>query len=374
MSLSPGLSRKEGWRRYCDTPPRVRPEPLTPARLRALGPAARDEYDESRHDWHPNMAIVSTPQLASLHKSIDEIVQGNRQGPGSYNDDKTLGVAAIDALPGLGKTTIANTFGRAFDRADIARHGPLTPEGNPRLPVFRVGIPADATIKTLNERICMFYGHPAMSRRHHGFSATRLGSFALDCVISAETRLGILDDVHFVSPRRKDGLDVINHLKFLNSEFPVTFVFAGVDLEGKGFFFEGGSGAMASKAQIGRRWTRLEVSPFEISSGEGRASWRSLLKTTEQRLVLARARPGMLDGISDYLFERSSGHIGSFFSLISRGCYRAIRTGEEELTRDLLDGVRIDEAAEKARRELAAGFAADRLTTRPKGRKKPVPV
>ena len=60
----------------------------------------------------------------------------------------------------------------------------------------------------------------------------------------------------------------------------------------------------------------------------------SLLKATEQQIVLARARPGMLVEIADYLFDRSTGHIGSYFSLITRGCYRAIRTGEETITRE----------------------------------------
>jgi len=36
----------------------------------------------------------------------------------------------IDALPGPGKTTMANVFARAFDRAQIRRHGPVTGEGH----------------------------------------------------------------------------------------------------------------------------------------------------------------------------------------------------------------------------------------------------
>ena len=65
--------------------------------------------------------------------------------------------------------------------------------------------------------------------------------------------------------------------------------------------------------------------------------------------VTARARPGMLTGLAGYLFERTSGHIGSFITLITRGCVKAIRSGEEELTAALLDRVRIDEASEQAR-------------------------
>lgn len=81
--------------------------------------------------------------------------------------------------------------------------------------------------------------------------------------------------------------------------------------------------------------------------------------------MLADRRPGMLaDKLSDYLFARSSGHIGSLMTLINRGCQRAVRTGTERLTRELMDLVKNDEASEKARRELEAAFEARRLTTR----------
>jgi hypothetical protein len=78
----------------------------------------------------------------------------------------------------------------------------------------------------------------------------------------------------------------------------------------------------------------------------------------------------MLTELADYLFARCSGRIGSLSTLITRGCYRAICSGEERLTRDLLEPIRIDEAAEKKRAELMAGFATGRLTTRPQGRRK----
>jgi len=357
------LSRKEGWRRYVGTPPRDRPDHLLPAALKRLSAGAREDYDEARHDWHANFGIVRTPQLAAVHDELDVIVSAGRCDP-----DRVRGAAAIDALPGLGKTTAANSFARAFDRAQIHRHGPLTGEGHERIPVFRVGLTSNTTLRTLNRMICEFYGHPATGRA----SAAQLASHALDCVLSCETRVGIIDDVHFIDPRRKDGLDVSNHLKWLANELPVTFIYVGVGLAGRRLFAEGLTGENAVLAQTGRRWTRLELPPFEIVSSEGRQHWQSLLKATERQLVLARARPGMLTTMAAYLFERTSGHIGSFVTLISRGCYKAIRCGEEQLTTRLLDAVRIDEASEQARSQLAAAFKAGRLSATPPARR-PVP-
>ncbi|HEX9354501.1 MAG TPA: TniB family NTP-binding protein [Streptosporangiaceae bacterium] len=350
------LSRKEGWRRYVDAPPRQRPEPLTAAQLSSLGATAREDYDEARHDWHANFGIVQTPQLGTIHDELDLIVSANRQDP-----DRIRGAAVIDALPGLGKTTIANSFARGFDRAQLRRHGPLTSEGHERIPVFRVGLTSNTTLRTLNRMICEFYGHPATNRAN----AAQLASHSLDCVLSCQTRVGVIDDLHFIDPRRKDGLDVSNHLKWLANELPVTFIYVGVGLAERRFLAEGLTGDGAALAQTARRWTRLQVPPFEIISGQGRQHWRSLLKATERQLVLARAEPGMLTSLADYLFARTSGHIGSYITLITRGCFKAIRSGEERLTAPLLDTVRIDEASEQARQQLAAAFAAGRLSATP---------
>jgi hypothetical protein len=108
------LSRKEGWRRYVDTPPRDRPEQLLLAQLKRLGEGARKDYDEARHDWHANFGTLRTPQLAAVHDELELIVSAGRQDP-----DRVRGAAVIDALPGLGKTTAANSFARGFDRAQI---------------------------------------------------------------------------------------------------------------------------------------------------------------------------------------------------------------------------------------------------------------
>jgi len=350
------LSRKEGWRRYVDQPARTTPEALTVKQLARLRGDAREDYDEARHDWHANFGILKTPQLDALREELAEIVATNRQ-----DLDRVRGAAVIDALPGLGKTTIANTFARDFDRAQMRSHGAFTTDGHERLPVFRVGLTSRTTLRTLNRMICDFYGHPGTERAN----AAQLASWAVDCVLSCATKVGFIDDIHFVDPHRKDGVEVSNHLKWLANELPVTFIYAGVGLAERRLFAEGFHGEQAALAQTARRWTRLELPPFHITSNTGRRQWLGLLKATERQLVLARNRPGMLVDLADYLFTRSTGHIGSFVTLITRGCFKAIRTGAEQLTTDVLDAVRIDVASEQARTELTAAFAAGRLSATP---------
>jgi hypothetical protein len=142
-------------------------------------------------------------------------------------------------------------------------------------------------------------------------------------------------------------------------------IFVGVGLAARGLFSEGSSYEDAVIAQTGRRTTKLDMRPFTIDSDDGRFDWRRILLAIEKRIVLADKRPGMLaDELSDYLFARSTGHIGSLMTLINRGCQRAVRTGAERLDRDLLDRVKNDAASEKGRQELDNAFQAGRITTR----------
>jgi hypothetical protein len=178
-------------------------------------------------------------------------------------------------------------------------------------------------------------------------------------------RLLIVDDLHFLKWRHTNGVEVSNHFKHIANEFPVTLILIGVGLAQRGLFSEGNSYADAVLAQTGRRTTRLGMEPFRIDTDEGRDAWRQLLLGVEQRVVLAHKGPGMLAGdLSDYLFARSTGHIGSLMTLLNRGCQRAVRTGTERLTAELLDTVKCDAASEAARRELEAALTSGRLTTK----------
>jgi hypothetical protein len=355
------LARKEGWLEYVQAPPRTPPDRLGRHALTRLGPAARSEYDLARRGWHANIGPLKTPQMAAVHEDLWEIIDSNM-----HDGDKVKGAAAIDAFPGLGKTTTALTFARQFHRREAGGPGSLTPDGNEHLPVCRVSLAAGTTIKALNQAILGFYAHPATGR--YGRSTTgQLGSQALDCILSCATRLVVVDDVHFLDMRRRDGIEVSNHLKWLASEFPVTFLFAGVSLRERGLMSEGMTAAEQASAQTARRWTRLTLDPFTISDEPGRRQWRSLLLAIEKHLILADAHPGMLaDDLAGYLFARTTGHIGSLMTLVNRGARRAVRRGGEALTAELLDAVKIDEAAEQARAQIQAALDGGRLKARPR--------
>ncbi|BFV57545.1 AAA family ATPase [Kitasatospora sp. CMC57] len=352
------LAHKEGWRQLVLAPDRVMPELLPLAGLRALSLPARAAYDRARRVWHANLGPIKTPQLAALHEDLWDIVDSNLQ-----DGDKAKGAVAVDAFPGLGKTTAVLSFAKQFHLREIAEAGPFTEDGHERWPVCRVGLTGNTGMKDFNRAMLDFFGHPGEARG----TTTQIGERALDCFLSCEVRLLVVDDLHFLRWRNRSATEISNHFKYIANEFPVTLLFVGVGLAERGLFGEVDSDGDESLAQTGRRTTALTVEPFMIRREEQRRDWRNLLLAIEQRLVLANSYPGMLaDDLSDYLFARSTGHIGSLMTLVNRGCQRAIRTGAERLDTKLLDQVKNDAAAEAARTHVEASLAAKRLTSRPK--------
>ncbi|BBZ50287.1 AAA family ATPase [Mycobacterium heidelbergense] len=350
------LARKEGWQRFVRTPARIRPESLTRSDLESLSEETFDDYNRQRREWHANLGPIKTPQLAALHEDLWDIVDSNVQ-----DGDKPKGAVAIEAFPGLGKTTSVLDFAKKFHRREIKERGSQTSTGNERWPVCRVGLTGNTGMVDFNRAMLAFYAHPGTSKGKAADYSYR----ALDCVLSCETRMVIVDDLHFLRWRNTVGVEISNHFKYIANEFPVTLVFVGVGLAARGLFSEGHAYEDAVIAQTGRRTTKLGMQAFEINSDQGRLEWRQLLLALEQRVVLADGYPGMLaDDLSEYLFARSTGHIGSLMTLINRGCQRAVRTGAEVLSRELMDHVKNDEASERGRQELEAAFQAERLTTR----------
>ncbi|MFD3848003.1 AAA family ATPase [Streptomyces microflavus] len=338
------LSRKEGWAAFAEAAPRTQPELLPCGEYMALGERAKAQYDQARRIWHANLGPLRTPQLAELHEDLWDILDSNQQ-----DGDQAKGAVAVDAFPGLGKTTAVLAFARDFHRREIAEGGAFTAGGHERLPVCRVGLTGNTGMKDFNRAMLEFFGHPGRTTG----TTTQFAQRALDCVLSCDVKLLIVDDLHFLRWRAAGGVEVSNHFKYVANEFPVTLLFVGVGLAKRGLFSEGESYDNAVLAQTGRRTTRLDMGSFELATDQGRDQWRRLLLALEKRLVLRGTYRGMLaDDLFAYLFIRSSGHIGSLMTLINRGCQRAVRTGAERLDEELLSRVKIDQAAHLAQDDV----------------------
>jgi len=309
------LSTQAGWEQFVTAPPRQRPDLLTTAQLSKLSGQARAEYEEQRSVWHANLGPLRTPQMRAVHEQLDDITEANRQ-----DGDKVKGAAVIDAYPGLGKSTIAQVFAREFHQRQVSLYGPLTSAGHDRIPVAHVCLTSSTSKRSFNAMLCRFFGLPG----HDRGNAEELGHKVADAVLACDVRLCVVDDVHFLDPRRRDGRDVANYFKYLAITFPVTFIYVGVGLERRGLVSEGLAAGEEELAQNARRWTTLGVRPFEIGTEAGRRTWRQLPLAIEKDLILAGNHPGMVaDDLAGYLFARRTGHFASLMTLITRGCRRA---------------------------------------------------
>ncbi len=244
------LSRKEGWQQFVDTPPRVPPELLSRRALKALSENALEAYNRQRREWHANIGPIKTPQLEELHEDLWDIVDSNLQ-----DGDKAKGAVAIDAFPGLGKTTSVLAFAKEFHQREIKAEGPKTRAGHERWPACRVGLTGNTGMVEFNRAMLAFFAHPGTSRGNAAHFAHR----AMDCVLACETRILIVDDLHFLRWRNTAGVEISNHFKYIANEFPVTLIFVGVGLAARGLFSEGSSYQDAVIAQTGRRTTPLDM-------------------------------------------------------------------------------------------------------------------
>lgn len=331
------LGRKAGWDAFVNAAPREPLERLSRAELERLGDEERAAYDECRMVWNANLPTINTFQVLDAYDVLDQVMASSRR-----DGDRLRGAAVVDAPAGNGKTTIAKQFGRDLHRRVCGTQGPLTTEGHQRWPVAFVPLAAGITLKGLNTKILEFYGHPGARKA----STSTLGALAVDCVLSCQTKMIIIDDLHFIDFKHRNGMDVSNHLKWLANEMPVTFVYTGVNLTEKRFFDEGLLGEQTAYAQTSRRATRCAVEAFRIDNEAGYRAWMALLRALEKHIVLADARDGMLTDEAREIFRRTQGNINSLTTLLDRACHRAIRSGSETIDRSIIDRVLLDNAAE----------------------------
>ena len=151
-----------------------------------------------------------------------------------------------------------------------------------------------------------------------------------------------MDEIHNISLATRAGAEVSDTLKYFAERLPATFVYAGLDVDETGLF------AGTRGRQIAGRFTLIAARPFDYGTREQKDTWRGLISTMEASLRLHHHQPSTLTGLSEYLFGRTGGMIGSLSQLVRGAAILAIADGTEQITRDLLNLVPVDHAAQRA--------------------------
>ncbi|MGW7095484.1 TniB family NTP-binding protein [Streptomyces sp. NPDC054874] len=333
------LTTKEGWRRYVEHES-VPPKLLTAPEGAALSGRQRAAADDRRREYHADLPLVNTPTIRKVISTVRLLIQLNR-----HQVSARRGVI-LSGASGTGKTTALTQLGRAHELATRKRH----PHDRARLPVVYVTVPPAATPKMLAMEFARFFGLTFLARATH----TDIVDAVCATAAHVHVDLVLVDELHNLNLGSRSGAEASDQLKYFAERLPATFAYAGIDIESQGLF------AGTRGRQIAGRFVVIPAAPFSYATTGDKDAWRGLVGTLESVLRLHEHTPGTLTTMSDYLFHRTGGMIGSLSQLIRGAAVLAIEDGSETITEELLEIVPIDFAAEQSEELTAPAKATKR--------------
>jgi hypothetical protein len=325
---APGAGRREptmtltGWRRFVDSAP-ASFDLLAGEQWEALSGEQRGCYDEARINYHSELVVVATSTVREVARQGRLLTMLNRREISARRG------LIVSGLQTTGKTTALKQLGRTHELMVRARY-----PGTDRIPVVYVTTPPKGSPRKLALEFARFLGLPPVRR---GQNTTDIADAVCQVLIDARVDLVLVDEIHNLNLATSAGEDMSDHLKYFTEHLPATFVYAGINVERSGLF----TGVRGK--QIAGRCVLINTGPFPVQQ-----EWAALVATLEGALRLHRHQPGTLPGLGKYLHQRTGGMIGSLSHLIRAAALVAILDGTEQITRDLLDGIPVDHAAQSA--------------------------
>lgn len=353
----PDRETREGWERWRRTRHDFVPAPMLSREVyEAMPPRRRRLYDLHRTATHANMTFLDTPMTVKLGRVFNERVEMNsvKHAP------STRSGLMINGGGFQGKTEAVCELAAEFADFWLELDGLREPMPGTRdllVPVAYVQTPVTAKPKSTCAAILDFYG---VSLPQRSPDLPRLTRMVKGCLQDNGTKVLILDDITRLRLHRADDQDTHALIRSLMS-MHVTLILIGVNIPGSGLLgdahYDPGSGDWIYRPREGdksynpeaesqheRRFKMITVDPFRYDTDVEIEAWVTHLAGIEDQLRLFRAAEGMLIGGSmpEYLYRRTKGIVGLLADLIEHGCARAMSTGEEALSRELLDDIVIN--------------------------------
>jgi Bacterial TniB protein len=316
-----------GWRKFVDTAPATF-DLLPDAAWAGLSPTSREAYDEARITYHSELVVVATSTLREVTRQGRLLTLLNRR---EISARRGLIVSGPWAT---GKSTALKQLGRAHELTVRKRQG-----SSDRIPVVYVTTPPKGSPRKLALEFARFLGIPPVRT---AWNTTDIADAVCQVLIEARCDLVLVDEIHNLNLATSAGEDMSDHLKYFTEHLPATFVYAGIDVERSGLF----TGVRGR--QIAGRCVLTSTRPFPRNQ-----EWKSLVATMEAALRLHRHQSNSLAEMDRYLHKRTTGMIGSLSHLIRAAAITAILDGTEAITRDLLDRIPLDHAAQSSREVFA---------------------
>jgi hypothetical protein len=346
----PDRTTCEGWQQWRLTRDSFIPAPrLSLAEYQALSPRGRALNDLHRTATHVNLRLQETP----MSVKVAGLMRGRLQNNAVKFMPGTRDGLMINGGGFQGKTETACSAAAAFEDLwrDIYQqllpgHTPGTRDLFVPVAYCRLPGPGDAQSPVQDHPGCLRRPPPRQPGRpdplgpgrgprpqHHRPAHRRRHPAA-------------------AAPRRRPGHPGFNpradgperHPRARRRRYPGSGLLRGayVDPRTNQWVFphikHGKSHSDAAATQTERRFDLVDLDPFDYITPAGITAFLEHLAGIEDQLRLLRSSDGMLTsgGMPEYLFRRTHGIVGLLRRLIEDGCAKAIATGEERLTTELL--------------------------------------
>jgi Bacterial TniB protein len=215
-----------------------------------------------------------------------------------------------------GKTMIVEKFRRAHPATPASQ----TDSGAAHVPVLRVQMPAGPDEPRFFGTILDELGFPHMLSDR----VSKRQDTALRMMRETQVRVLIIDEVHnILSGSRLQQRRLLNLLRWLGNELQISLIAVGT---------AEALHAVQSDDQLANRFDPVGLPPWR--SG---CEYEQLLSTLEAVLPLRHLSDLSEPEIAQKILSMAEGILGEIVAVVSRAAVRAVSSGAESITGDLID-------------------------------------
>ncbi|MCV7719389.1 TniB family NTP-binding protein [Micrococcus luteus] len=319
--------------------------PITVRRFERLNQQEQNEHWTALNRWMASQPI-DCPLARQTTTRMHAEVHRNEFAP---RGAKTI--IGLSAANGVGKSTLIKHLAhQLYSEAVPATDPAILPTrtvGNGAtvdwIPQIYITLRAASRIQEVNTALLSFLGYPTIGQTRA--TTTRV----VEAIRTHGVKLLILDDAHMLKTNQADARDVLDYLKYLNTELGElggTMILVGANLEDSDVYAD---------AQIATRLAPLQLRPHAIFPVSERARFQAMLRGVEERFMchLDTATAGTLTNeLAGEIWRRTQGYLGDVHRLITTVILEAFDAGEDTITRERLRTVPLSARATAAEASL----------------------
>jgi len=333
------------WHQQATTPARALPTPVT---VEAFDDMSQDSQDTYWEHLTSAMAGLVLPSVLAQDAAaqLTRLVHRNQLRPPGA---KAIG--SVSAPFAVGKSTFVKDWAQAAyrDLLSPASEDPR-PTWNPEpgvtadwIPQVYITLRAASKIRDVLASLLLTMGYPSEGLVR--VTTTRV----VHAFRQHGVRLLLIDDSHFLDVSNKDSRDMLDFLKYLNTELGElggTMILIGADLHESPIYLD---------PQINSRLERLTLTPYPLTGEEDMRTWSRFLKDAEGVLlpyfdcapagVFSRQHAG-------HIWRRTQGYVGDTALLLTQALLAAFDDGSDTITTAHLDDVALSARAAAGEAEL----------------------